>query len=125
MQTPAWPTVPNGSEPVLDMTMPVSILPSHLTGVGWVYLRKDVDGITHFDYFPHMIIKGGGPSGPEYGSRLREWFSEVQRVAAENINRFEGEENWNYLAKWVWFTNRLEQARADLPDGLFETAAAD
>ena len=91
-------------------------------------LLEDHDGITHFNYFRSMITRGGdvtggdvsGDTGDNYKERLRTWLALTRRTVAENIENFERKERWNELAKWVWFSKHLEQARLSLPDGLFQ-----
>ncbi|HVQ40357.1 MAG TPA: hypothetical protein VMS31_22640, partial [Pyrinomonadaceae bacterium] len=76
-------------------------------------LLEDHDGITHFNYFPSMILSA------EPRERTT-WLANARRTVAENIENFEREECWNKLAKWVWFGNSFEQARLGLHDDLFQ-----
>jgi hypothetical protein len=87
--------------------------------IGSGHLVKDGDGITHFDYFKEMILQSGNPPGEGWGPRLRARFAEMQQIIENNIDRFERAERWSELAKWVWFKNRFEEARAGLPDAFF------
>lgn len=72
-------------------------------------LLKDGDGITHLNYFNSMIR-----------SREREqrmvWLTDVRRTVANNIENFNRQECRRVLEKWVWFGDRLEQARLDASD---------
>jgi len=81
-------------------------------------LLQDRDGITHFNYFTSMISRS-----PVAGEGLDTWLSNVRRTVAANIEEFERKERWNELAKWVWFSQHLEQARSSLPDALFQSTA--
>jgi len=80
-----------------------------------LFLLEDDDGITHFNYFPSMILRSR-----ETGEPITTWLANARRIIAENIENFERKEYWNELAKWVWFRNKLEQARLSLPDALFQ-----
>jgi hypothetical protein len=85
------------------------------SGFGNLFLFKDHDGITHFDYIRQMILRYG-----EQGEKLTVWLEGVRRTATENIDRFEREERWNEFSKWIWFRNMLDRSRGSLPDGLFQ-----
>lgn len=84
-------------------------------GFGNLFLVKDHDGITHFNYVRQMILRASEP-----GEKRAAWLADVRRASTENIDRFEREERWNEFSKWVWFRNMLDQSRAALPDGLFQ-----
>lgn len=81
---------------------------------------QDDDGITHLNYFTHMILAGGNPPGEDYKKRLTSWLAGARQIISTNIAEFEREERWNELSKWVWFKKHLEQARAGLNNLLFE-----
>jgi hypothetical protein len=83
-------------------------------------ILEDYDGITYFNYFVFMILAGGGLPGNNFKQQLNMWLTETRRSIAENIDNLEKNERWNELAKWVWFKNNLERARAGLNNALFE-----
>jgi hypothetical protein len=96
---------------------------SQQVGTDDLMLLKDHDGITHLNYFSDMIFAGGQrPPGSQFFfmPEVNIWLTDARKTIAENIDRFEQEERWNELAKWVWFKAQLEQARAALPDAIFE-----
>jgi hypothetical protein len=69
-------------------------------------LLTDQDGITHLNYFTEMVSR----SNQIEESRAC-WLDKAGKIIDENIARFEREERWNELAKWVWFKKQLKQAR--------------
>jgi hypothetical protein len=77
-------------------------------------LLTDRDGIAHINYFQRMFFAGGGEPGDHFKKRLHIWHGEASRMIADNVARFEGVERWNEFAKWVWFKERFEHARATL-----------
>jgi hypothetical protein len=81
---------------------------------GEMTLLTDRDGITHFNYFPRMILAGGGEPGEHFKERLLAWDGAAAQTIAENVGRFEAEERWNELSKWKWFKDRYDAARASL-----------
>jgi hypothetical protein len=68
-------------------------------------LLTDQDGITHLNYFTEMVLR----SNQVEESRAL-WLDKAGKIIEENITRFEREERWNDLAKWVWFKRQLKQA---------------
>jgi len=80
-----------------------------------LFLVKDADGITHFNYVRSMIFRSG-----QHGEQLAEWLATVRGIANTNIDNFELSERWNEYSKWVWFRNMLDHSRAALPDALFQ-----
>ncbi len=69
-------------------------------------LLTDHDGITHLNYFTEMILRSG-----EIEESRAVWLERAYQISRENIARFEHEERWNEMAKWVWFEKQLETAR--------------
>jgi len=67
-----------------------------------------------------MILAGSGQPGNGYRQQLNKWLTQAQRIVAENVEQLERSERWNELAKWVWFRNRLEEARNGLNNPIFE-----
>jgi len=87
-----------------------------------IVLLEDGDGITHFNYFSPMITAGGQNFGDRVGtkSQMIAWLADAQQIIAKNSVHFEHQERWNELSKWAWFKQHIEQARAALPNELFE-----
>jgi hypothetical protein len=85
-------------------------------------LLEDRDGIIHFNYFMMMIMTGGGAGQPgvNFKEQIKIWLTETRQTIALNIEQFEKAERWNELAKWVWFSNTFEQARANINPMIFE-----
>jgi len=78
-------------------------------------LLTDHDGITHLNYFTSMLLRC-----KEAEDTRGEWLTKARRVIEANIARFEREERWNELGKWVWFEKQLTLARANIPDSLIK-----
>lgn len=74
-------------------------------------LLKDDDGIAHLNYFDSMIRNIDR-------KQRKTWLTDMQRIVNNNIESFERPECQRVLDKWVWFRNRLEQARLDASDAL-------
>jgi hypothetical protein len=91
--------------------------PTPLSALDTVLL-EDQDGITHLNYFKSMIWAGGGQRGDDFKARLNTWLTEARQTVAANIEKFEQDERWNELAKWVWFRKHLEQGRASYPSAV-------
>ena len=79
-------------------------------------LLTDRDGITHFNYFLTMITRSPEGEAPDV------WLAKLRQTVALNVEAFERTESWNELAKWVWFRQHLEDARARWPDAMFQPA---
>ncbi len=87
---------------------------SRVGPVGRVELLLDNDGVTHYNYFLHMIANLPEDEHPPKTTAWR--YAELQQIIDENIDKFEQEERWNELAKWAWFQNRLERSAAGFLD---------
>jgi hypothetical protein len=72
-------------------------------------LLKDDDGMAHLNYFDSMI------RNIDRKQRMS-WLTDMQLIVTNNIENFERPECQRTLGKWVWFRNRLEQARLDASD---------
>jgi hypothetical protein len=82
-------------------------------GFGSLFLQKDYDGITHFNYFGSMIARSATPD-----ESVASWVANTRKTVAHNIESFEGKD-WSKMAKWVWFGKHLEEAYSTYPDGFF------
>jgi len=81
-------------------------------------LLTDDDGITHLNYFEH-IVRGGNSvrRRPELATRV----ADLQRETDRNLAQFENKDLKKF-AKWAWFKKHLEDARAELPKELYTDA---
>jgi class 3 adenylate cyclase len=81
--------------------------------------RTDHDGVTHLNYFEYMIESAGNPAKHGANLRRKAWLDSIERKVAENIARFEEEEDWKKLANWAWFKKQIERARAGLSKEMY------
>ncbi|MFY9288467.1 MAG: hypothetical protein WAO98_08185 [Alphaproteobacteria bacterium] len=88
---------------------------SDIKGGHGIVLLKDIDGITHLNYFQRMILAGGGEPGNSFPKKYNEWIENAKKIISENIEKFEKQEDWRRLKKWVWLNSRFEEEYKQLP----------